>query len=98
MTEKDRTATSPKDRAFTTQDLDLASFLACRSIEPCEIRPPLPNSFPNFAVFVFDPCNELDAAIGEWSGDEPLHLDLREFLKRRRSHYRVVRALRGGAR
>ena len=98
MTEKDRTATSPKDRAFTTQDLDLASFLACRSIEPCEIRPPLANSFPDFAVFVFDPTDDLDVAISEWTGDEPLHLDLRNFLRRRHNNYQIVRALRGGRR
>ena len=86
------------DQVFTTQDLDFASYLAVRGINPAEVRPPLPNSFPNFASFLFAPSGDLDEAISQWSGDEPLTVDLREFLAKRHEFYRLVRSLRGGGR
>ncbi len=86
------------DRDFTTTDLDFASYLAVRGIDPAEVRPPLPNSFPNFATFVFAPSDSLHAAIDEWSSHEPLTVDLREFLAKRHENYRLVRSLRGGGR
>lgn len=89
---------SSLDRTFTTQDLDLASYLAIRGINPAEVRPPLPNSFPNFASFLFAPSGDLDEAISQWSGDQPLTVDLREFLAKRHEFYRLVRSLRGGRR
>ncbi len=89
---------SSLDRTFTTQDLDFASYLAVRGIDPAEVRPPLPNSFPNFATFVFAPSDSLHAAIDEWSSHEPLTVDLREFLAKRHEFYRLVRSLRGGGR
>jgi hypothetical protein len=89
---------SSLDRTFTTQDLDLASYLAVRGTDPVEVRPPLPNSFPNFASFLFAPSDDLDEAISQWSSDEPLTVDLREFLAKRHEFYRLVRSLRGGGR
>ena len=50
------------DRDFTTTDLDFASYLAVRGIDPVEVKPPLPNSFPNFATFVFAPSDSLHTA------------------------------------
>jgi hypothetical protein len=47
-------------QTFTTQDLDLASYLAVRGIDPAEVKPPLPNSFPNFASFHFASSDDLD--------------------------------------
>ena len=89
---------SSLDRDFTTQDLDLASYLAIRGIEPAEVQPPLPNSFPNFASFLFAPSDSLNAAIERWSSHEPLTVDLREFLAKRHENYRLVRSLRGRGR
>jgi len=89
---------SSLDRTFTTQDLDLASYLAVRGINPAEVRPPLPNSFPNFATFAFAPSDRLDTAIDQWASNEPLTVDVHEFLAKRHSNYRLVRSLRGGAR
>ena len=86
------------DRDFTTTNLDFASYLAVRGINPAEVRPPLPNSFPNFASFLFAPSDDLDEAISQWSGDEPLTVDLRRFLAKRHEFYRLVRSLRGGGR
>jgi hypothetical protein len=83
--------------AFSTTDLDLASFLACRGIEPSEVRPPLRITFPNFATFVYEGCDDLAASIAAWSDeDEPLTVDLRSFLTKRHEYYRLVRSLRGG--
>ena len=86
------------DPVFTTQDLDLASYFGCLGIKPLEVKPPLRNSFPNFATFVFAPSDSLHTAIDEWSSDEPLTVDLREFLAKRHEYYRLVRSLRGGGR
>ncbi len=89
---------SSGDQVFTTQDLDLASYLAIRGIHPAEVRPPLPNSFPNFASFLYAPSDDLHEAIRQWSSDEPLTVDLRRFLAKRHEFYRLVRSLRGGGR
>ncbi len=84
--------------AFSTTDLDLASFLACRGIEPSEVRPPLPNTFPNFATFVYEGRVEVDAAIAQWSDENELLIDLKSFLSQRYDFYRLVRSLRGDGR
>ena len=84
--------------AFTTQDLDLASYLACRGIEPLSVDPPLPNTISKWATFAYLRTPELDDAIGEWSSQEPLMVDLLGFLAKRHEFYRLVRSLRGGGR
>jgi hypothetical protein len=81
---------------FTTTDLDLASYLACHDVRPSDVRPALPHSFPRFATFVFGETEELQKAIKRWSDDDPVLIDLREFLKERHDYYRRVRSLRRG--
>jgi hypothetical protein len=93
-----RSEGSTRPESYTTTDLDLASFLACRGLQPTQIRPPLPHTYPNFATFVYDHVEGLQAALEEWSHDESLHVDLRQFLDHRRAFYREVRSLREGGR
>ena len=82
---------------YPTTDLDLVAFLACHGIEPREVRPPLPHSYPAFSTFVYAETSALETALDLWSYGEPL-VDLREFLERRRDMYHRARAVREGAR
>ena len=84
--------------AFTTQDLDLASYLACRGIEPLSVDPPIPNTISKWATFTYEMTPTLGEAITEWSADDPLLVDLHDFLAKRHEKYRLVRSLRGGRR
>jgi len=84
---------------YRTTDLDLASFLAARGLQPLRAEPPPPNTFPRFAAFAFLQTSDLDAAVSEWAASDPLTVDLRAFLERRREFYQWARSVvRGGGR
>jgi len=84
---------------YITTDIDLASFLACRGLEPHRVDPPPSNTFPRFAAFVFTGSRELDDAVSEWTSNRSLLQDLRTFLDQRRDFFQWARSVvRGGAR
>ncbi len=82
------------ESTYATTDLDLVAFLTCREIEPRDVRPPLPHTFPNFATFVLVSTSTLEDALADWASGKPLVVDLREFLSKRRALYRQGRSLR----
>ena len=92
-TDPNRSEGSARPTSYSTTDLDLASFLACRGLQPSKIRPPIPHTYPNFATFIYDHVEGLQAALDEWSA-QCLDVDLRRFLDHRRAFYREVRTLR----
>ncbi len=83
---------------YITTDIDLASFLACKGLEPHRVDPPPTNTFPRFAAFVFPASRELDEAVTEWTSSRSLPHDLRTFLEQRRDFFQWARSVvKGGA-
>jgi len=94
--ERDAASDRPE---YCTTDLDLASFLAARGFPSLRVEPPPPNTFPRFSVFVFKHCPEVDEALADWIGHEPLTIDLRAYRERHRDLFRWARSVaRGGGR
>lgn len=84
---------------YVTTDIDLASFLACKGLNPKHVDPPPKNTFPRFAAFVFSSTSALNEAVSEWTSDTSLDLDVRAFLEQRRDFFQWARSVvRGGAR
>jgi hypothetical protein len=102
-TQPKRTAGGPQlessSGTYSTSNLDLASYLATRGIPPQSAEPPAAKVWPRFATFFFDSSPELDDLISEWTSDEPVQVDLKEFLDNRQGLLRWARlVVRGGAR
>ena len=90
---------SNRSRGYVTTDIDLASFLATKGLNPKHVDPPPANTFPRFATFVFSSTTALDEAVSEWTSDTSLDLDVRAFLQQRRDFFQWARCVvRGGGR
>ena len=83
---------------YVTSDLNQASFLACRGLDPNRANPPPPNTYPRFASFVFSRTSALEEALAEWDGDDAM-VEVHEYVDHRWDMYQWARSVvRGGAR
>ena len=101
--ETDSSGASPLEQGhsqtYSTTDLNLASFLACRGLTPDRVEPPPPNKFPRFASFTYSRTSAIEEAVQEWSDDSPATVNVHEFVGRRWDLFQWARSVvRGGAR
>lgn len=80
---------------WSTKDIDLAAFLATEGLKPDRLQPPPRYSGDRFVTFVYEPSETLREAVERWQGNEPLRLDLRDFLEARMDLYREMKEVRG---
>lgn len=91
-------ASAPPE-VFSTQDLDVATFLLESGAKLLEVLPPTDHTPPQLAAFTFDNTDTLARALSRWLSDQPVPVRPRELLARRRRLFRLAKeAVARGAR
>ena len=82
--------TEPQEDFYTT-NVDLSSYLLASGAELLRVLPPTDDTPPRLAVFHFDNTNKLAHELSRWLGDEPVSLQPRGLLAKRRHLYRLAK-------